>query len=198
VNRAARRAFAQNLSKALGREKAHRPAEDPTEVRLRRLEQENAALKEQVAGLENRHDQVPGVASHRKDWYVLVGGERVDLKAIPPAEWLRTLEELPQFLFAFALQKTEGKALDGETLEQITDLAKRWIAACAVEPDELQLDRLTLPEAEHAVAHIAELNGVTAHLRAWFRKRLAGVAAAAPGSEELRDAPERPAGDLPN
>lgn len=199
MNRAARRAFAKNLSKALGRAGAHRPAEAPTlEERVAQLEAEKAELKDQVAALDAKHDQVPGVMSHRKDWHVLVGGERVDLKAIPPAEWLRTLEELPQFLFAFALQKTAGKAPDGDTLAQIVEIARRWITACAVKPESLQLDRLTLPEAEHAVAHIAELNGVTAHLRAWFRERLAGVASTAPGGEGVRPAAEQPAGDLPN
>lgn len=199
MNRAVRRAFAKNLSKALGRAGAHRPAEGPTvDERLAALESENAELKDQVKELDARHDQVPGVMSHRKDWHVLVGGERVDLKAIPPAEWLRTLEELPQFLFAFALQRTAGKAPDGDTLAQIVEIARRWITACAVTPDELQLDRLTLPEAEHAVAHIAELNGVTAHLRAWFRQRLAGVASPPPSGKGVRTAAEQPTGDLPN
>lgn len=199
MNRAARRALAKNLSKALGRTRAHRPADGPTvDERLAALEAENAELKGQVKALDAKHDQVPGVMPHRKDWHVLVGGQRVDLKAIPPAEWLRTLEELPQFLFAFALQKTEGKALDGDTLAQIVDIAKRWISACAIDGESLQLDRLTLPEAEHAVAHIAELNGVTAHLRNWFRERLAGMARPTPGGQGVRPAAEQPAGDLPN
>lgn len=203
MNRAARRAFAKNLSKALGRTAgAHRPAEakGPTlEERVAQLETEKADLQRQVAALDAKHDQVPGVTPGRKDWYVHVGGERVDLKAIPPAEWLRTLEELPTFLFSFAMEKTSPQgALSDKTVTDIAETAKRWIAACAVDPEGLHLERLTLPEAQHAVAHIAELNGVTAYMRAWFRQRLAGVATPAPGGEELRGEAERPTGDLPN
>ncbi len=190
MNRAVRRALAR-----LTRAGAHRPDEA-----TQRLEAELRDVREQLAALEAKHDQVPGVTETRRDWFVLVGGQRVDLKAIPANEWLKSLEELPAFLFTFALERTgnPGKAPDASTLEQVTSLAKRWIAACAIDPGPVDLDRLTLPEAEHAVAHIAELNGVTAHLRAWFRKRLEGMAPAAPDRQIVRGEAERPPGDLPN
>lgn len=203
MNRAARRAFAKNIAKAMGRAKAHRPPRDegPTlEERLAKLEAEKAQLEQRIAALDDGYDKVPGVSEHRLDWFVHVGGERVDVKALPAAEWIRTLETLPEFLFAFAMEKIAQPKdeLSDKSAQDVTDLAKRWLVACAVKPEDLELDRLTLLEAQHAVAHIARLNGVTAYMRAWFRKRLARVAAAAPGSAELRDAPERPAGDQPN
>lgn len=193
MNRALRRA----LSRPRGRAALERE----------QLRNENAELKAQVEGLTDsvrdlagKHDQLPGVVEGRKDWFVLVGGERVELKAIPPAEWIRTLEELPAFLFTFAIERTTkpAQAPNNEALEQITDLAKRWLTVTAIDQGALHLDRLTLPEAEHAVAHISELNGVTAALRTWFRQRLAGVAASAPGRAPVRSAAEQPPGDLSN
>lgn len=199
MNRAARRA----LERLLKRSGAHRPedASGPTlEERLHRLEAENTALKARVKALDDGYDRLPGVKEHRLDWYVHVGGERVEIKAIPPAEWIRTLESLPSFLFTYAMERVaqQSEQLSDKVAEDVTDLAKRWLLACAAKPDELRLDRLTLLEAQHAVAHIAQLNGVTAYMRAWFRKRLAGVAATAPGGEELRNEAQQPTGDLTN
>lgn len=194
MNRAARRAFAKNLSRALGRAKAHRPPEGPTP------EERIAALERELEELRGKHDQLPGVSEERKDWFVLVGGERVEIQALPPIEWVRSLEELPEFLFAFATEKlAKPKAGPSpETVQQIVDVARRWITASAVSLEGVELERLTLPEAEHAVAHIATLNGVTGALRKWFRERLEGVAHPAPGGQELRTAPVEPAGGRPN
>src|SRR5690606_29721927 len=126
--------------------------------------------------LRGKHDRLPGVVEERKDWFVLVGGERVEIQALPPIEWVRSLEELPGFLFAFATEKLAkpGERPSDEVVQQIVDVAKRWILATAVDPENLHLGRLTPMEAEHAVAHIATLNGVTGALRAWFRERLEG------------------------
>lgn len=202
MNRAARRAFARNLSRAMGRAKAHRPAEGPTaEERLAQLEAQNADLRRRLQGLEERHDQVPGVTPGRRDWHVIVGGERVEVRAIPPAEWLATTQELPEFLFSLAVDKLtpETERMPPEVrAEKVGELARRWIRVCAVDPDGLNLDRLTVMEAEHAVAQIAELNGVTAYLREWFRSRLEGLAAAAPDRQGVRAEAVEPAGGQPN
>lgn len=203
MNRAARRAFAKNIAKAMGRAKAHRPPEEsPTaEERLAQLEARNAELERRLAGLEERHDQVPGVTPGRRDWHVIVGGERVEVRAIPPAEWLATTQELPEFLFSLAVDKLtpETERMPPEVrAEKVGELARRWIRVCAVDPDGLNLDRLTVMEAEHAVAQIAELNGVTAYLREWFRSRLEGLAAAAPDRQGVRAEAVEPAGGQPN
>src|SRR5690606_34828831 len=139
VNRAARRAFAQNLSRALGRAKAHRPPEGPTP------EERIAALERELEELRGKHDRLPGVVEERKDWFVLVGGERVEIQALPPIEWVRSLEELPGFLFAFATEKLAkpGERPSDEVVQQIVDVAKRWILATAVDPESLHLGRLT-------------------------------------------------------
>lgn len=191
MSRRQRRALARFLGVA---------APDDITNRLAELERENALLRADLGELTGKVDQVPGVREERKDWFVLVGGERVHLRAIPPAEWIKSMEELPSFLFAFSLERVtnQGGQLGPEVLTQIHELASRWITACAVEPGTLQLDRLTLPEAEHAIVHISDLNGVTAHMRKWFRDRLDTVAGATPGGQELRAAPQRPAGDKPN
>lgn len=191
MSRKQRRALARFLGRA---------REDRHTTKTADLEAQVLELQARLDGLESKHDQLPGVREERKDWFVLVAGERVELRALPPIEWVKSLEELPSFLFTFATEKLTkpGETLPGEVIEQIVNLAKRWIAASAVDPDSVRLDRLTVTEAEHAVAHIATLNGVTDSLRKWFRGRLEGVAGGAPGSESVRATPESPAGDKPN
>lgn len=187
MNRAKRRA----LARIFGRAKADQP--DQRDQRI-------AELERTVTELSAKYDQVPGVVEDRKDWYVLVGGQRVDLRAISPADWLTSLEELPSFLFAFATERVTrpGGALTSEMLNQIHDLATRWITATAVDLEGVDLSRLTLPEAEHAVVHISELNGVTAHMRKWFRQQLDGVAGPARGGTSVRAETEQPARDSLN
>lgn len=157
-----------------------------------------AELRARLEALEAKHDAVPGVREERKDWFVLVGGERVEIRALPAIEWVRAQQELPAFLFTFTTDRLSTGTLSDELIAQIDDLAKRWIAASAVKPDELHLDRLSFPEAEHAVAHIATLNGVTDALRAWFRQRLTGVADAAPNRQGVRGQAEQPPGSALN
>lgn len=200
MNRRQRRALAKALSGALGRKGARPPTPDPVEERIQELQLENVRMRLQIDALGDKFDAVPGVEEGRKDWFVYVGGEKVSIKAIPPVEWVRSLEELPSFLFAFTLERLEkpGETLSDEKIAEIFVFARRWIEACAVDPESFDLDRLTLPEAQHAVAHIAVLNGVTDYLRAWFRRRLEGVAGDTPGGEELRRTPVEPPGDLPN
>lgn len=189
MNRAARRA----LSRVLGRANATQADE-----RLTRLERENEALRHQVQGLEAKHDALPGLVEGRKDWFVLVDGQQVPVKALPPIEWVRSHEELPAFLFTFATNRLSGGGLDEEALTKVNELARRWITACAVSMDGVDLDRLTFVEAQHAVAQIANLNGVTDSLRAWFRERLAGVADAAPNRKGVRGEAEQPPGSALN
>lgn len=189
MNRAARRA----LSRVLGRANA-----TATPDRLTELEAQNRALQARLDGLEAKHDALPGLVEGRKDWVVLVDGQQVPVKALPPIEWVRSHEELPAFLFTFATNRLAGGGLDEEALTKVNELARRWITACAVSMDGVDLDRLTFVEAQHAVAQIATLNGVTDSLRAWFRERLAGVADAAPSRTGVRAAAVEPPGDLPN
>lgn len=187
MNRAQRRALGRLFK---GRPKEPQPQQPDAEV---------AALKARLAELEAKHDALPGLVEGRKDWYVLVDGERVELKALPPIEWINSHDELPSFLFAFATSRLAGgSGLDADALTQLVELARRWIAASAVSLEGVHLDRLTVIEAEHAVAHIAALNGVTDSLRAWFRERLAGVAAPAPRSEGVRDSAEQSPGSALN
>lgn len=183
------------LARFLGRATAKR-----TDTRATELEAQVGHLQARLDALEGKHDQLPGVREERKDWFVLVGGKRVELKALPPVAWVESLEELPSFLFVFATErlKKPGETLPTELIEQILDLAKRWVAASAVEPGALDLDRMNLPEAEHAVAHIASLNGVTDSLRKWFRGRLQGVADSPRGGEGVRAAAQQPPGGAVN
>lgn len=170
-----------------------RPQPDQTERRLADLERQNQDLRAELDALQVKQDQAPGVVEDRKDWFVVVGGQRVDLQAIPPIEWVRSMEELPSFLWQFAVDRTASNGqLTEETLNKVLEVAKRWITASAISLEGIDLDRLTLPEAEHAVSHISELNGVTAQLRTWFRNQL-GLAGTAQGSEALRRSPERAA-----
>lgn len=186
MNRALRRALQ-------GGRGARQQREQQLTARLERLESENAELRETVTALDAKHDRVPGVTEGKRDWFVLVGGQRVNLAAMPPAEWIETLGELPGFLFSFAVeqQARPGEAPSSDTLEQVAALARRWIMSSAISLDGIDMAQLTVPEAQHAVAHIAELNGVSAALRTWFRERLAGMAATASGSAELRGEAKR-------
>lgn len=189
MNRAQRR--------ALGRLFKGRPKQQPQEQP--QPDPEVAAIKARLEELEARHDALPGLVEGRKDWFVLVDGERVELKALPPIEWINSHDELPSFLFAFATNRLAGgSGLDADALTQLVELARRWIAASAVSLEGVHLDRLTVIEAEHAVAHIAALNGVTDSLRAWFRQRLAGVAAPPPRSEGVRGEAEQSPGSALN
>lgn len=163
---------------------------------LGEVAQENQILKERLAELENRADAIPGVRPDDKQWSVIVGGELIELKAIPPHEWLHSLEELPAFLYVFLAEKTAkpNEAPSSERLDDLVALAKRWIQACAV--GEVNLDRLTLPEAEHAVAHIAMLNGVSDALRRWFLEQ--GMGNPSEHRAEIRATPEHSPGDSLN
>lgn len=183
------------LARFLGRAKGNR-----TDARIEALELENQVLQDRIDALRGKVEVAPGVVEGQKDWFVTVGGEQVEVKAIPPVEWVRVLNELPGFLFAFALEKVKApeKPLSDETVTEIMEVARRWLTACAKDPAGLHLERLTFPEAQHVVAHIADLNGVAAYLRLWFRRRLDGVAGGSPGGEDVRRAPEPAPGDLPN
>ncbi len=190
MNRASRRA----LARVFGRAKA-----SPDPDRFAQLELQNQALQARLDSMEAKHDALPGLVEGRRDWFVLVDGERVELKALPPIEWLKANDELPSFLFTFATNRLAGgSGLDADALTRLVELARRWITASAVSLEGVHLDRLTVIEAEHAVAHIAALNGVTDSLRAWFRQRLDGVAAPAPRSEGVRGEAEQPAGSALN
>lgn len=131
------------------------------------------ALNQRIKSLERAQDAVPGVNEGKKDWSVIVDGQRVALTPMTGADWLEAINELPEFVFAYAQGQAKGQPLIGSDLQAVLELAKRWITACA--EGEVNLDRLSIPEAEHAVTRIAELNGVTENLRAFFRERLKAV-----------------------
>lgn len=189
--------MSRRLRRVLARAFTKAPKPTLTEERL---EAEVQQLRAEIDALQAKQDALPGVKEERRDWFVLVGGQPVDLKAIPPAAWISSLDELPSFLMTYAVERSAApdEAPSLETMDKVLDLAKRWIQACAVDLPSVNLDHLTLPEAQHAVTHIAELNGVTAALRQWFQQRLAGVAAGAPDGAAVRDPAEHPAGRRTN
>lgn len=162
------------------------------------LQAENAQLKERLAALERPSEGIPGVSAGQKDWFVTVGGEKVEVRALDGAAFFEAFEGLPEFVFAYATTKTLKGQLGKEDLELILERAKRWIKACAIEAEGVKLERLTLPEAEHAIAHIAELNGITDQLRKFFLERTEAVARARPAGQALRRAPQQPARPEPN
>jgi hypothetical protein len=163
-------------------------------IQNRALRQELARLTSAYEALEAKYQKVPGVVVGEKDWHVLVDGQRVAIRPLSGEAWLSTMTELPQFIYLFAQERVKGQGLQGKDFEKVLDLAKKWIGACAV--GEVNLDKLTLPEAEHAVTHIAELNGITQQLREFFRQRLETMARAPQNSKSVRGAPQQPARDI--
>lgn len=132
------------------------------EARVREIEARLLALEAKLGGLSPREEL----------FTVTVGGKRVELRALPPSEWVSAAGELP----AFVLSLVKAEAGDKEALDFVVETAKRWISACAIPGQDYNLDRLTLPEAVAAVSSIAEANGITEGLRRFFRER--GVDAA--------------------
>ena len=155
--------------------------------KYRASQEADEALLARLDTLEHSTLPIVGIDQDEKSWSITVGGEEVDIQAMPPVDWARALEELPGFLIAHAAAKSENKEMKPEDLANIFEKAKRWIAACAV--GEVRLERLTAPEALHAVVVISRLNGMDQHLAAWFRERL-GHDAAGPGGQTLRGAAE--------
>ena len=153
--------------------------------KYRASQEADEALLARLDTLEHSTLPIVGVDQGEKTWSVTVGGEEVEVRAMPPVEWARALEELPGFLIAHAAARSEKKEMKPEDLASIFEKAKRWIAACAAK--EVRLERLTAPEALHAVVVISRLNGMDQHLAAWFRERL-GHDAAGPGGQTLRGA----------
>jgi len=155
------------------------------------------ALNQRLKALERiQPKDVPGVTEEQKDWAVIVGGERVPVKTMQPADWLEAMQELPEYVYIYAQNQAQGKALESKDFESILNLAKKWIKACA--EGEVNLDRLSIPEAEHAVSHIAGLNGVTENLREFFRQRIKGLAQPSQDSQPLRSATVRARRDTIN
>jgi hypothetical protein len=156
-----------------------------------------AAYAERVDAVDARVLQVPGVTPGQRDWHVIVGGQKVSIKPLGAAEWLSAVGELPEFIYAFALERAKGeRSLRAADAERLMALARKWIGACAAE--EAELEHLTLPEAEHAVTHIAELNGITESLRRFFRERLHAMAGSASGGAHVRGETKQPNRPEPN
>ena len=155
---------------------------------LREAQRENALLAERVKALEASTLAIPGVDQGEKTWTIIVDSQEVALKALPPLEYARALEELPSFLFAYASREAKGETLSAEQLEEIVGKAKRWILVCALEREEVEprLERLSVPEALHAVVAISRFNSLGEQLAAFFRGRLEHPHARS-GGEALRN-----------
>ena len=153
----------------------------------------NVALAERVRALEGLTLAIPGVDQGEKSWTITVDSKEVQLKALPPLEYARALEELPSFLFAYASREVKGESLSAEQLEEIVFKAKRWILACARDREEVEsrLGRLSVPEALSAVVAISRFNGLGEQLTAFFQGRLEHFDAR-PGGEALRNDAQPP------
>lgn len=167
-----------------------------TMQRLSGLERAIAEHRAQVEEVDARYRAVPGVVPGEKDWHVMVNGKRVAIRPLTGAQWLEAIQQLPEFVYAYAQERTKGKALAGQELERIRELARAWLKACG--EGECELERITLPEAEHAVTHIAQLNGITENLRQFFRERFRAVAGSAPSSANVRGAAQPTDRPAPN
>lgn len=160
--------------------------QDRLERRLKELEGENDALQQRLDALEDKKEPVPGLEGGKATRVIQVGGEDVELRPLPPREWMVALEELPSFLLAYAKDKAQGKELGADEFEKIHARVKGWIAACAV--GEVSTERLTIPEALHALNIISTLNGLDASLASFFRSRLWPTPAGRGGQEVRRPA----------
>ena len=155
---------------------------------------ELADLRARVELLEAAARPLPGVSGAREaEPVVTVGGRPVRLRALPPAEWVRAMRELPDFVAMLARARVEGRSGDlseeeaVRLMEQAVETARRWITASAAPGEEFDLDLLTVPEAEAAVATIARLNGVDEALAEFFRALRQGAAAPPrPGGPAVR------------
>lgn len=149
---------------------------------LAELKRENAELRLRLELLEARLNPV-GLEGATKTHEIQVGGQTVTLRAMPPSEWVKALEEIPSFLLAYAAGKAGKTSSDTQQLEEMYVAAKRWVEVCAV--GEVNLETLTVPEAQHAAVVIAQMNGLDAHLARFFREKL-GLAAVGPSGLTVR------------
>jgi len=159
------------------------------------------ALRGRLGELERQSRPLPGTDRKEKTWELVIGGQAFPIKALPAGEWARAMQDLPDFLFSYAITKTEGRGdLQGPELEKLMSRAQDWIAAShageGVRPD---LDHLTVPEAMDAIVRISRLNGLDENLAAWFRGRGDPDASASrPNREKVRDQAQPSAGPRPN
>jgi hypothetical protein len=134
---------------------------------IAQLQAELAELRARLARLE----PIPGLPAS-DDWSVRVGGQPVVLRALTPAQWAVALQDLPGFLFAYVSAQERGQSADEELLNKLVETAQRWILACAINPGEVQIERLTIPEALEAIRRISALNGVDSALGEMLQKKL--------------------------
>lgn len=146
--------------------------------RIQQLEAELADLKARLARLEPTPGQPVG------EWTVPCGGQAVEIRALTPAQWAVALGDLPGFLFAYVAGQVRGDGNDQETLEKLLSTARQWLVACALEPEKLHLERLTIPEAVEVLKRISALNGVDTALSEMLQKklRLSTSSTSAPGA----------------
>lgn len=154
---------------------------------LEQLRARLAELEARLAALEPS----PG-AAQGEPGEVRVGGRPVRLRPLSPAQWVLALKELPGFLLAYAVQEARGKEPEEKLLERLLDTARRWVVACAVDLEGVDVAMMTIPEAQDVVREVSRQNGLDAHLAEFFRQRLG--AATGPGRAALRLPPEPNAG----
>jgi hypothetical protein len=147
--------------------------------RIAELEAELAELKARLAALEPLPGSMQGQPGE-----VRVGGRTVRLRPLSPAQWVLALREIPTFLLAYAVQEARGKEPEEKLLEQLLDTARRWVVACAVDLEGVDVAMMTIPEAQEVVREVSRQNGLDAHLAEFFRQRLGPTAR--PGRASLR------------
>lgn len=153
-------------------------------LEVKTLTEENDILAGRLEKLEQSTLPIQGVDQGAKTWEITVGGESVELVALSPLEFASALKELPEFLYLYAAEKTEEEKPNHDEVnaERLVERAKRWILASAKDASGVRLERLTFPEASHAVVVISRLNGIDATLAEFLKKTLTPSSSTSPRS----------------
>lgn len=176
----------------------------PTQAQqLAELQAENESLRLRLESLEAtvRPPSLPaGVSTQPQMNTVYVGGKLVHLKPLPPVEFVKASAELPMFVVVMAITSGFGTAnadglrkkleITAQDYERIYERAKGWLAVCAVE--EVDVEALTVPEAENVLAVVCRMNGLTERVALLFHQLLTGGSQfAGHGLEAIRAEAER-------
>jgi hypothetical protein len=137
---------------------------------LKTQTQTNARLQRRVQDLEAA--KLLPTEGAKGEWAVQVGGRSVPIRALTTEQWALAMGELPQWLFSYVLARGKSaNANDPKQLAEMSQMAQRWVLACAVgEPPDIS--RMTVPESLEALTTISRLNGVDMALRELLRQRL--------------------------
>ena len=148
-------------------------------------------LGARLGALEKQASAPVGLACASLRESVSVGGQPVEIYPLPAEAWVKATGELPAFLLSYAITREAGSEFSGEELAEFVEAVKSWLRQSV--QGEVDLARLSVPEAMHAGEVIVRLNGIDEKLAAWFRARLA-VKGSRPGGQEVRRAPQHAAG----